>query len=70
MNVFNFVELSILGWVGEEINYTCRKDTDVDIESSSSSEDEEEGEGDEGANPSGATKKNKPAKLVKCVDTT
>lgn len=56
--------------MGEEIDYTCRKDTDVDFESSSSSEDEEEGEGDEGANPSGATKKNKPAKLVKCVDTT
>ncbi|XP_053384171.1 tyrosine-protein kinase BAZ1B-like isoform X2 [Mercenaria mercenaria] len=58
------------GWVGEEIEYTCKKDTDDDIESSSSSEDEDEAEGEEGTNAAGTHKKNKPPKVVKCVDTT
>ncbi|KAL4225144.1 Tyrosine-protein kinase baz1b [Mactra antiquata] len=58
------------GWVGDEMEYSCRKDDDNDIDSSSSSEDEDDNmDGDDTGAPT-TSKKSKTTKVSKCVDTT
>lgn len=57
------------GWVGGEMEYTCRKDTGNNDEESSSSEEDEE-EVPEGVEVASSAKKNKPNKVAKCIDTT
>ncbi|KAH3882244.1 tyrosine-protein kinase BAZ1B-like [Dreissena polymorpha] len=55
------------GWVGEEMEYSCKPANDSDDDSSSSSEEEEPAEGEEGP---AQGKKNKPPKAAKCIDKT
>lgn len=58
---------ALLGWVGEEMEYSVKPADDDDNNDSSSSEEEEEPEETEGQT---GGKKNKPTRVAKCVDTT